>query len=225
MHIALHDADDYWHPNHLEEFYKAIQKFPNAALYCNAYFLKLSANYTQKASYNISKMRLQKIKNYFENSMIHPLAMSSGVAFKKNEFEALGHYNPSIPSGQDLDLWIRFGLYKTIVFNPAFTSYYDKTVHASLSKGNFRENKYLLFHAYIEEEQKDPFLKKYLDLNRYSVALQCKYADDNFILKKLKKDIDIHSLNAKQKFLMRLPNPVVRILKKITRNSSAKKFT
>ena len=214
QHIALLDADDIWQSNHLEEHNKSIEKFPDAALYCNAYSLKLTDNFEHKATYVLPKQdEICLVPDYFEASMIHPIAMTNTVVFKKRDFMEIGGFDPKILSGQDLDLWIRFGLQKQIVFNPTVTTCYDKTVENSLSKGNYIKSKYELFHSFRKEEPKNASLKKYLDLNRYSLAIQCKYRNDTGSLKKLKSDISLRSLNAKQTVLLSAPSWMVRNLK------------
>lgn len=217
-YIALIDADDIWYSNHLKEFHKSIKSFPQASFFCNAYQLKLRDNYTHSASYNLEDLNsIQVVKDYFKASIIHPLAMTSGIAFTKSSFLEVGGFNTHISSGQDIDLWIRFALQKTIVFNPAVTACYDRTVPDSLSKKQLRKVKFEFLNAYKSAENSNASFKKYLDLNRYSVALHCKYHNDTETLDKFLKAIDLTSLNAKQRFLLALPNFVLIRLKKIQR--------
>ncbi|SHJ09898.1 Glycosyl transferase family 2 [Mesonia phycicola] len=215
-HIALLDADDMWKNNHLEEFYKSLQKFPDAGVYCNAYQLKLRSNFTHNASYNLENLKeIQLVKDYFKASCIHPLIMTSGVAFKKQKFFDVGGFDPKIISGQDIDLWIRFALYTEIVFNPKITACYDKTVANSLSKKHLRKIKYEFLNNYKEQENKNPSFKNYLDLNRYAVAIQCKYYNDKEVFQLLKKEINAASLTKKQLFLLNSPTFLVKNLKKL----------
>lgn len=214
--ITLLDADDFWYPNHLQEFYNSLELFPNASVYCNAYQLILPPHFIQNASYNLDNIKdIQVLEDYFEASRIHPLLMTSGVAFKKQDFWDVGGFRKHITSGQDIDLWIRFGLYKKIVFNPVITFYYDKTVPNSLSKKHLRKVKYDFLNDYKSEEFKNVSLKVYLDLNRYAVAIQCKYYHDIEILRLLKKEINYKSLNWKQIVLLHSPSFLVIGLKKI----------
>lgn len=214
--IALLDADDVWKKNHLEELYNSISKFPDAALFCNAYQLKLQKNFTHNATYNLQNMHdIQLVEDYFSASIIHPLAWTSAVAFNKSDFWDLGGFDPKIPSGQDIDLWIKFGLKKTIVFNPTYTACYDKTVPASLSKKHIREVKYQFLNRYKNNDDKFPGFKRFLDINRYAVAIQCKYYNDYDLLKRLKKDIHPSSLTKKQLFLLNSPPFLVKLIKKL----------
>lgn len=209
-YIALLDADDFWQPNHLEELRKSIDKFPDADLFCNAYTLKLKNNFTHNASYNLTLTdEIILIEDYFEASNIHPIAWTSAVAFSKSSFLTLGGFDKTVLSGQDLDLWIKYGLHGKIIFNPKVTTCYDKTVNNSLSKENHRLEKYKLFNRFANDEKKHPSLKKYLDLNRYSIAIHSKYHNDTATLKKLKHAISLKSLNFKQRLLLRAPNFLV----------------
>lgn len=215
-YIALLDADDVWQRNHLEELHKSISTYPNGALFCNAYQLKLQQNFIHNATYNLQNLRdIQIVKDYFHASIIHPLAMSSGVAFNKDDFWDLGGFDTNISSREDIDLWIKFGLNKIIVFNPAYTACYDKTVPASLSKKHIRQSKYDFLSQYEEKEKNHSGFKKFLDVNRYAIAIQCKYHKDFALLKLLKKDINPSSLTFKQQILLNCPSVIVVRLKKL----------
>ncbi|WP_298555153.1 glycosyltransferase family 2 protein [uncultured Algibacter sp.] len=214
-YMALLDADDVWYPNHLEEHYKSISAFTDADLFCNAYALKLSKSHIENATYNIKpKEKPQIIEDYFRASTIHPIGWTSAIVINKKAFVKIGGFNSTIISGQDLDLLIRFGLEKTIVFNPKITCYYDKTVQNSLSKENHQEGKFLLFNSFKAEEQNNTSLHLYLTLNRYSLAIQCKRAKNIATFKKLLPEIDTTLLNWKQRVLLQMPSSVVIFLKK-----------
>ena len=215
-YIALLDADDIWYPNHLEELHKSIVKYPEAALFCNAYQQKLSSNMLQNAIYNLEKKNdIQIVKDYFKASLIHSIAWTSAVAFNKEKFEELGGFQPHIISGQDSDLWIRFALHTTIVFNPAYTCCYDKTVPNSLFKKHLRKVHFDFLNSYKKEEAINKSLKQYLDINRYAIAIQCKYYGDYDLLKLIKKDIKPSSLTKKQRFLLNSPAFLVKLFKKL----------
>tara|TARA_R110002049_G_scaffold116110_1_gene268460 strand:+ start:22671 stop:23606 length:936 start_codon:yes stop_codon:yes gene_type:complete len=215
-YIALLDADDFWKPNHLQEHFNSIKKFPEGDLFCNAYELKLSKTHTIKATYNKQKKDAPHIiDDYFKASTIHPIGWTSAISFNKKSFYDIGGFNPKYTSGQDLDLLIRFGLKKTIVFNPTITCYYDKTVMGSLSKENHQESKRELFNSFKTEEASSPTLKTYLNLNRYSLAIQCKLADNKKTFEKLYPEINKARINFKQKILLVLPHRLLVLIKKI----------
>jgi glycosyltransferase involved in cell wall biosynthesis len=215
-YIALLDADDIWNPNHLEEHYNSIKKHPNGGLFCNAYGLKLLNNKIINAIYNIPKKKHPYIiDDYFLASIIHPIGWTSAIAFPKKDFYDVGEFNPLFTSGEDLDLMIRFGLKKTIVFNPKVTCYYDKTVTHSLSKLDHYEVRYTVFNSFKQEEVINKSLKQYLNLNRYSLAILCKLAKDKKTFQKLLPEIDRELLNSKQRILISLPSDLLILIKKI----------
>jgi glycosyltransferase involved in cell wall biosynthesis len=214
--IAFLDADDIWHSNHLQCFHRSILKFPNMDWYSNAYDVKLSRDHIEKGSFlNKVHEKITVIEDFFINSLSYPLVNTSSVALRTKSFSDVGGFNESITSGQDIDLWIRLGLKYSLVFNDTHTSIYDKTVTNSLSKGNYQESKYQLYYKYNSLAKFNVSLHKYLNILRYSLAIQCKLANNRTTLKKLKEQIDPYYLNWKQRLLLYLPRFLTVLLKKV----------
>lgn len=212
--IALIDADDLWHKNHLEELHKSILIFPDADLFCNAYEVLLSENIKKKGTYNIPKSdSIIVIKDFFKASLISSIAHISAVVFNKKTFFDIRMFNPLYRSGQDTDLWIRFGLNKKIVFNPKITSCYNNIVEQSLSKRNYNVDRYNIIKSYTNVENNHKSLKHYLDINRYATAIKCKINNENELYKTIKKEIDYSNLNIKQKALLFFPKQLLKALK------------
>lgn len=216
--IALIDADDIWYKNHLEELYKSILKFPKADLFCNTYEVLLSEGIKKKGTYNIPKSgSIIVIKDFFKASLISSIAHVSAVAFNKKTFFDIRMFNPLYISGQDTDLWIRFGLNKKIVFNPKITSCYNNIVEQSLSKRNYNVDRYNIIKSYNNVENNHKSLKQYLDINRYAIAIRCKMNNENELYKTIKKEIDYSNLNNKQKIFLFFPKQLLKSLKCIQR--------
>jgi len=212
--IAFIDADDFWYKNHLEELHKSILKFPNADLFCNTYEVLLSEGIKKKGIYNIPKSdSIIVIKDFFKASLISSIAHISAVAFNKKTFFDIRMFNPLYRSGQDTDLWIRFGLNKKIVFNPKITSCYNNIVEQSLSKRNYNVDRYNIIKSYTNIENNHKSLKHYLDINRYAIAIRCKMNNENELYKTLKKEIDYSNLNNKQKILLEFPKFLLKLIK------------
>lgn len=218
QYLALIDADDFWFQDHLETHYNSIQSIPNGHLYSNAYKLKISRIKTINATYSTPKKNNPHIiDDYFKASIIHPIAMTSSIVFSYKKFNSLGGYNEKITSGQDLDLMIRFGIDSTIVFNPKITCLYDKTVINSLSKQNYQKIKYNLFNGFKNEKKNNASLNKYLNLNLYSLAIQCKLSNNVSLFKKIKKEINNNYLTKKQRFLLNQPIFLTKLFKRLHR--------
>jgi glycosyltransferase involved in cell wall biosynthesis len=203
-YIALLDADDYWYPMHLEELKKLIELFPKAGLYCNSYELFFENGMTQKAVHDTDTNKPQLVPDYFEASSINAIAWTSAVCFSKKVFDEIGGFDMKIRSGQDVDFFIRAALKVKVAFNPVVTVRYNKTTENNLAKSHFNEGRIYLLNKYKTEENQNPSLKKYLDLNRYSVALRCKLQNMPE-WKKLVSEIKPENLNAKQRFLLKMP--------------------
>lgn len=214
-YIAPLDADDIWHKNHLLELKSLINSFPNAGLFCNNYEIKLNDNFVIKANFNFSYGSDHlEIPDFFDANIINYIPSSSSTAFLKSSFVKLGAYDTSLRTGQDLDLWIRFALQYKVVFNPTITMVYNNYDDSSLSKSDYNLDRYNYISNFNTEEQQNPSLKKYLDVNRYAVALRCKINNEKKLYRKLKNEIDYKNLNIKQKFLINIPAFGLKLIKR-----------
>src|SRR5690606_9312306 len=203
-YIALLDADDLWRDNHLIELKKQIDLFPDAGLYCNNYEIKLHENYIRQTTYNFKKTNECIVVNdFFASNIIDCIPTSSSSAFLKSSFNKIGGYNTSVKSGQDTDLWIRFGLNYDVGFNPAITMTYNNFDTNSLSRSKYNLDRYIFINNYNENEKTNKSLKLYLDINRYALILRSKLNEETHLYLKLKKEIDFKNLNWKQRLLIK----------------------
>jgi len=202
-YIALLDADDYWYPHYLEEQNRLIENYPDESVFATAQELvKNNKTYPQPYSLPID-FGSDGVVNYFEASNRASILHSSSTVLKKEVFDQVGKYNPSIKSGQDTDLYIRIGLKYPIVFSRKICSSYfileNSLFRSSASlaeKADFSEYEYL--------EKENPQLKKFLDLNRFSLAIFAKLNNDRDGFKRNFEKIDLSNLNKKQRLLLRL---------------------
>lgn len=216
-YIALLDADDVWHENHLNELKKQIDLFPNAGLYCNNYEILHSKNVRKKASFNFNyNTECLIVEDYFKASIINSVAWTSAVGFSKEIFKTLGGFNPDLKTAQDLDLWIRFALKHKVCFNPTVTMLYKFYIDNSLSKNEKDYNylRYNFINSYSEEAETNPSLKLYLDVNRYALALRSKLNNNMQLHEKVKKEIDFKNLNFKQVVLLNMPKTILKFIKR-----------
>ncbi|MDU8885370.1 glycosyltransferase [Yeosuana sp. MJ-SS3] len=217
-YIAPLDADDIWREDHLVELKSLIDSFPNAGVFCNNYKVKLNKNLTRNAHFNFDFATSHLIiPDFFDANIYNYIASSSSTAFLKSSFIELGGYNTSLRTGQDLDLWIRFALKYEIAFNPKATMIYNNYDDLSLSKSELNETRYNFISSYKKEEEKNPSLKKYLDVNRFALVLRCKMNNENELYKKVQTEINYKNLNLKQKILINSPKFILHFLKKIQR--------
>ncbi|WP_158655138.1 glycosyltransferase family 2 protein [Flavivirga eckloniae] len=213
-YIALLDADDFWYENHLSDLKKLIKRFPEAGLFCNNYEISYNNKLIKPATFNFEYNNYPMIiKDYFKSSIINSIAWTSSVAFTKESFIRIGKFNLKLRTGQDIDLWIRYALKYAIAFSPKISMRYHNFDINSLSKTEYNYERYNLVNNYAEEEETNNSLKKYLDINRYAIAIRCFLNNEKTLYKKLKKEIDYKNLNSKQRILLMLPKPILITIK------------
>ncbi len=209
-YIVFLDADDFWHPFHLEDLQELIVKFPNGSWFATAY----EKRFTRKLVRPLNSPIMQKgpnwqgeVTNFFEHSLLDCLAWTSAVCFRKTFFRSLNGFDTDITmgAGEDTDLWLRAALVSPLVFTTRVSATHNlqgsnRISHAPTLRRNFMD-----LDRYEEKAKENIHLKKYLDLNRYSIALQYKYAGDISTFRTYFQKLDINHLSLKQRWLSALP--------------------
>lgn len=200
-YIALLDGDDLWYPFFLEEIEHLIKIYPEASVFATAIEFEIN-KHLYPAQYSISESSHQLI-NFFEGSQLDSILSSSSIVIKSSLFNLIGYFNESYTNGEDTDYWVRIGLHNNIAFSNKVSVRYIN-VADSLSNKPINLNTTCNFDSYIEYESDNISLKKFLDLNRYSLAVQSKMNNAIEDFNSFKSKIDIQNLNKKQRFLMKL---------------------
>lgn len=210
QYMALLDADDLWQPNYLETMHQLISSYPEESVFATAVTLETPSN-SIPSKYSIKEIKDKQVYvvDYFESSTINTLLTSSSTVLHQSVFEEIGNYDTSIKSGQDTDLWIRIGIkYKVVFINEPLVTY--RYAKQSLSNKTRSVTDKLKFEKYVHLEESNPSLKKFMDLNRFSMAILAKLVHDQDSFKKFEKDIEYNNLNRKQRFLLKQPSHVIR---------------
>ncbi|PWA07201.1 glycosyltransferase family 2 protein [Flavobacterium psychrotolerans] len=209
-YISFIDADDYWYPNFLQEMFENINRFSNQKVFSAAIEIETSAKIIE-AQYSIKKTSDCEIVNYFDASVKTTAICTSCAVFHKSLFEEIGNFDINLKSGQDTDLWIRIGLIYPVLFSWKILARY---VHDSnsLSKRKEYYNKKMDFSKFTDAERKNPALRKFLDLNRFSFAIKSKLNNDKINFENLRKGIDLKNLSSKKRILLKLPATVLKTL-------------
>lgn len=212
-YIALLDGDDIWDLNYLKHVSDAIDKHPDYKIFTTAVAQKFEQK-TIPVVYNFNQDCLYGIHNYFEASKKYSLLTSSSVVFHKSVLEKTGYFDPLIISGQDTDMWIRFGLYFKIVFvNKLLVAYnYNAT---SLSNTTFGLDKKPKYDKYFQNEKDHQELKVFLDRNRYSMAILSKLQDDKKSFNYYLSHIELGNLNLRHQILLHSPKWLLQLLLKL----------
>jgi len=210
--IALLDADDYWYPDHLAELNRLIEKYPTDRVFTTASEVERNgtifpSHYQLQPDENTQDATL----NYFLNSYSSSLLHSSTTVLHKEVFEKVGYYDHNIKSGQDTDLYIRIALHYQVVFSRKITARYIILPDGLFSSTTDTRHKANV-DRYDQFVDKHDGLRKFLSLNRYSVALFARLHGDTAHFRKLRSKIHLDDLNNKQRFLLKAPLFVVKIL-------------
>lgn len=209
-YISFIDADDYWYPDFLEEMFKNIQSYPEQKVFSAAIEIETSKKIIP-AIYSIIKTSDHEIVNYFIASYKETVICTSCAVFHKSIFEKIGTFDIEVKSGQDTDMWIRIGMNYPVVFSWKILARYIYDEN-SLSKNKNYLNKKINFSKFEKEEITNPSLKKFLDLNRFSLAIKSKLIGDVKNFNSYSKPIDLKNITVKKRILLLMPSVILKPL-------------
>ncbi|WP_125721437.1 glycosyltransferase family 2 protein [Flavobacterium ustbae] len=203
-YITFIDADDFWYPTFLETMFDLISKVPNQKVFSTAIEVDTSKKIISSA-YSISKTNNDfEIVNYFKASVKESVLWTSCAVFHKSVFEEIGNFDTQIKNGEDTDLWIRIGLVYLVVFSWKILARYVYDAKSLSKNRNFIKQK-MDFTKFEMQEKTNSDLKKFLDLNRFSLAIKSKIVGEKALFQHYYNAIDLENLGWKKRNLLRLP--------------------
>ncbi len=206
-YICFLDADDYWYPDFLKTMYSYIQKLPEQKVFSCAIEVE-TKHKSFSPTYSITKKSDFEIVNFFDASQRECVLWTSSTVLHKSVLTTVGQFDAQIKKSEDTELWIRVGLHYPIVFIWKILAKYVYDENSiSLNFRYFFEH--YTFEKYTLEEKKNPKLKHYLDLNRFSAVIKCKLNGDYKTAKLLYQKIDLKKIGWKKTILMQLPGIVL----------------
>ena len=211
--IAFLDADDLWKNNHLKQLYKLYLENPKCGMYAMSYVKNINSK-TYKKNYFGLRNFSGILENFFSSSSVDCIASSSSVMIPLSVFKKINGFNENLKKREDTALWIKIALNYKIAFSTITTVEIVINEHGNhLSK--LHENPWCFFDLFKFQEENNVDLKKFLDLNRFSEAINFKLNKDHNNFKKIIKSINYRNLNFKQKILIKTPFRILFFLKKI----------
>jgi glycosyltransferase involved in cell wall biosynthesis len=202
-YMTFIDADDYWYPDFLQEMFENIGRFPEQKVFSAAIEVETSKKIFP-SSYSIVKTGDFEIVNYFEASCKETVICTSCAVFHKSVFEKTGNFDITLKSGEDTDMWVRIGLNYPILFSWKILARYVYD-DQSLTKNHKTTINSLDFSKYTSLEKTNPSLKKFLDLNRFSLAVKSKLIGEKKHFLLFYKAIDLENLSLKKRIILELP--------------------
>lgn len=214
-YIAFLDADDYWYPHFLEEMHKHIKISPQQKVFACAIEFQIKDK-TIPSVYSIEKKGGYQVVNYFESSLKQSVLWSSSAVFEKSVFEVSGVFNPNYQAGEDTDMWVRIGLRFPVVFIWKIGARYVFAQN-SLSLSRKKLVSKADFEEYVELEKQNPQLKKFLDYNRFSLAIENKLSKNQKNFERFINQINPNNLSLRKKILIKLPSSILLLLIQLKR--------
>ncbi len=211
--ICFLDADDLWYPNFLETMHRFTAEFSEQKVFAAAIEIE-TKNKLIKAHYSISATSDFEIVNFFDASQKECVLWTSSVCIHKSVFEKVGNFDTNIKHGEDTEMWIRIGLKYPIVFIWKILARYVYDAESISRNSNYFFESYT-FEKYASAEKKNPALKKYMDLNRFSAVIKSTMNGDSEIAQKLYSEIDLKNLNSKKRLLLQLSPIALKTLLKL----------
>lgn len=202
-YITFIDADDYWYPDFLQNMFENVHRFPDIKVFSAAIEVETSKKIIP-SRYSIVKTGDCQIVNYFDASLKETVICPSCAIFHKNIFEKTGLFDIILKTGEDTDMWIRIGINYPILFTWKIQARYVYDAQ-SLTKNHKTTIHSLNFSKYALLEKTNPSLKKFLDLNRFSLAIKSKIIGNNERFITFYQGINLKNLSFKKRILLQLP--------------------
>jgi len=210
--IAFLDADDFWYPTHLDEIYSLHHEFPEASLFATAYEIEYRPDFIKSFRFRSSTIH-NVFHPFYRYQKGSPLFFTSNFALKKEIFVKEKGFKSHIHA-EDTELFFRLGYKYPLAYSSIVSMRHIDQADNSLFSAYQTDKKVKILKELEEYEKKDPFLKKNLDVNRFSWIIEYKINGQSEKAKDLKNEIVFSNLNIFQKLLIYSPAFLLKKLKK-----------
>ncbi|WP_124981163.1 glycosyltransferase family 2 protein [Nonlabens xiamenensis] len=213
-HLSFLDADDFWLEKHLEQIEEMIHSFPNADVFACNYQLQIRKR--KRINTEISGLTTSQaflVENFFTYNHLHSLLSSSSICLALKNTD-LPNFRKDISHGEDTDYWIRLGLQYKIAYHPQPTVVVDRTASGRVGNLQMKKRKLLDLDQYEPHTSTYPGLARYLDLNRFAIAIGFRLENDIKNATDYQHKIDPKNLSDRQNKLLKMNRVQLKSLKK-----------
>lgn len=214
--IAFVDADDVWKPDFLYNMHELIHKFPEAGIYASGYEEKypgMTLNVHKNIEFGEGEMQL--VDDFFKANLHQPIFWYGSAVVRREVFDSVGNFDETVTYGEDTDFNIRAGLKYQLAYYNGIGASYTMASENQITRSSLNDKVITDFAKYEPEATHNLSLKKYLDINRYILAIEYKLAGNTGKFKKLASEIDAKNLTRKQLFLLNAPSGVIALFRKV----------
>ena len=213
--IALLDADDLWHKDHLQTLDELATSFPEASFYGTGYQELYSNGKTVNPRYNLNSSDKFPgiVDDFFLKSLNQPLVHPSSVAFTKEMALAINCFDPNITYTEDVDFYIRANLKYCFAYTPEPSALYRMDSENQITKSGYSTKKIADFDKYLNENPTNKNLHKYINNERYFLTINYKTENNSRLFKEMRDKLNLDLLTKKQHFLLQCPRTILLLLK------------
>jgi glycosyltransferase involved in cell wall biosynthesis len=211
--VVFLDADDYWKPEFLEAINQLTEQFPQASLFATAYE-EVYPNHTIKPKVMLGEVSDLNIliTDYFARNLGQPLYNHSSLAVRRSFFDKIGRYDPSLTFSEDVEFGLRANLASPLAFYTKPLSCYRAWAENQITNNGIRGKVIPKLDGFAEFESRAD-VKKYLDFERYVLAMHCKLSGRKGDFKFYRDAIDLSNLTTLQKVMLALPRPLAQAVR------------
>jgi glycosyltransferase involved in cell wall biosynthesis len=213
-YITFLDADDLWHSKYLETIKNLLSSFPEAHIF--------ATNFDEVYPKTIHKphngsedlpAHFNGVIDFFKINLKQGIYTPSSVCWHKSVFETIGYYDEKITFSEDLDFNIRANLKFKLAYSTSVQMSYFMETDNQITRSSILDKTLPDYDQYEKYCTTVPYLKKYLDFERYVLAKHLKMDGDKIRHQKIIRSIDFINLNYKQALLLKSPYFVLRFIK------------
>lgn len=217
QYITFLDADDTWKPLFLKKIAELISKFPEAGIFATGYEEIHSQDLALEVHKNLAfkEGEMAIVPDFFTANSHQPIFCYSCVAIKKEVFENAGYFDESISLGEDVDFNIRANLRYSLAYYNGVCASYTIVSENQITTSDINNKAITDFDKYEQFTADRPSLKKYLDINRYVLAMDYKISGNREKFLELVSGMDRKNLTSRQVVLLHSPVFVIRLARKV----------
>ncbi len=212
--IAFLDADDYWCDNHLFNLSSLFKNHRNAQICASNYVIKKSKQTIETLWSNFNSFDDQVLENFFVHNYLNSILNCSNLMIKTSAIEQIGYFKENVTHYEDIDWFIRIGMQVKVAFSFKISLVIDETAGNRSDKIMMENRTFPDFNIYNEDAKRIKGLEKYLDLNRYSIALAYRMDNDIKNASLYQQQINLRNLSLKQQKLLKMSRLKLKSIKK-----------
>ncbi|WP_194850852.1 glycosyltransferase family A protein [Nonlabens antarcticus] len=215
--VAFLDADDYWMPDHLKQLDYSISKFPDATIIANNYKIKIGKRQFQKTKLSLKNIEDSfLVEPFFQYNYLNTVLIPSAICMSVKNNEPI-YFDENLSHTEDIDFLIKAGLSAKVAFHKNPTVIYDETAGNKSSEVPIVKRSVTNFSKYEKEYPENLHLKKLIDINRFSIAIDYRLLNDIKNATLYQHQIDQNNLTKKQRTLLEMSSRQLKALKRTQR--------